>query len=128
MSKRRSVSTKARVALFAREHGICHMCNGLVHTGEAWDLSHEIPLELGGADDEANWRVAHRKCHRDHTATVDVPNIAKAKRRHARNIGIRKPPSLKGGGFAKYDKPPRVGATRITRATLPPRAIFTNEG
>jgi 5-methylcytosine-specific restriction enzyme A len=89
MTTRRRVSTKARLALFAREGGKCHLCGGIVQAGEAWDLSHEIPLALGGADDETNWRVAHRKCHRSHTAENDAPNIAKAKRREAAHIGAK---------------------------------------
>ena len=91
MANRRRISARDRTALFAREHGTCHMCGGIVHAGEAWDVSHEIPLALGGADDESNWKVAHRKCHRVTTATVDVPNIARAKRREARHIGASKP-------------------------------------
>lgn len=70
--------------------GICHMCNMKVVPGEEWDISHEIPLEAGGRDERDNWYVAHRKCHRLHTRTVDIPLIAKVKRIHQRHIGAKK--------------------------------------
>jgi hypothetical protein len=58
--------------------------------GEDWDVSHDIPLEAGGKDDATNWFVAHRKCHRVHTSTVDVPLIAKVKRVHQKHVGAKK--------------------------------------
>ena len=106
MTKRRRLSTRDRVALFNRKGGICHLCGGKVMPGEEWDNSHEIPLEMGGADDESNWNVAHRKCHRVHTATVDAPRIAKTKRQYAGHIGAK----LKGQGFRKSE--PQRRATR----------------
>lgn len=110
MTKRRHISTKARVALFARKDGVCHICNGKVQPGEAWDVSHPIPLQIGGADDESNWDVAHRKCHAIITATEDIPRIAKMKRQHAKHIGAGKSePKLRGAGFNKA--PPQRRAT-----------------
>jgi 5-methylcytosine-specific restriction enzyme A len=87
--KRRHISTTSRLKLFLEKKGVCHLCLGKVSKGEAWDVSHVTPLEMGGADDESNWDVAHRKCHRAHTATVDVPMIAKAKRREAKHLGAK---------------------------------------
>ena len=58
--------------------------------GEDWDVSHDIPLEAGGKDDATNWFVAHRKCHRVHTSTVDAPLIAKVKRIHQKHVGAKK--------------------------------------
>lgn len=89
---RRSLSTRERARLFNLHGGICHLC-GLKIDGarEAWDISHDIPLALGGADDDENRKPAHRKCHRAHTAKVDAPRIAKARRQHARSTGAKAP-------------------------------------
>jgi 5-methylcytosine-specific restriction enzyme A len=87
--KRIRLSTLQRFDLLQSEKYRCHLCSGLIYVGQAWDVSHEIPLELGGADDEANRRAAHRKCHRDHTAAVDLPAIARAKRVQAAHHGAR---------------------------------------
>jgi len=84
---RKTISSKARVALFQKHGGECHICGGKINVGEAWDVEHVIPFAMGGADDESNWRPAHIKCHRTKT-TDDVGKIAKAKRREARHLGV----------------------------------------
>ncbi len=90
MSERRSLTGKERLRLFALHGGRCHFCGGKINAvTEAWEVSHDIPLELGGADDDANRKPAHKKCHRDHTSAVDAPNIAKAKRREIKNMGAK---------------------------------------
>lgn len=85
---RKTISVKARVKLFQDHQGICHICGGKIHGGERWDVEHIIPLAMGGDDTEANWRPAHAKCHKTKTAK-DFTDIAKAKRRQARHIGIK---------------------------------------
>ena len=85
------ITAKMRADIFLRHDGVCHMCKMKVIPGDEWDVSHEIPLEAGGKDDASNWLVAHRKCHRVHTATVDAPLIAKVKRIHQRHIGAKRP-------------------------------------
>lgn len=89
--KRVRITPKMRAGIFMKHGGVCHLCSMKVLPGEEWDVSHEIPLEAGGKDDETNWYVAHRKCHRTHTATVDAPLIAKVKRIHHRHIGAKAP-------------------------------------
>lgn len=87
--RRRTISAKERLALFAAAGGVCHVCGGRITVGEAWDVEHVIPLALGGDDDAANMRPAHRKhCHAGKTVQ-DVADIARAKRREARHIGAR---------------------------------------
>jgi 5-methylcytosine-specific restriction endonuclease McrA len=88
--RRARLSTKARLAIFLAHNGECHLCGGKIKPGEAWDVSHDRPLALLGEDDDTNRKPAHRKCHRAHTAAVDIPAIAKAKRLQAAHLGIKK--------------------------------------
>jgi 5-methylcytosine-specific restriction protein A len=76
--------------VFEREHGVCHICELPVTVGQRWEIEHRIPLALGGLDDEANMFPAHATCHKPKSAE-DVANIARAKRRKAKHIGIKKP-------------------------------------
>ena len=105
---RRSLSTAKRLAVFLAHGGVCEFCMGKITVGQLWEISHSVPLELGGADDETNMRPAHKKCHRTHTATVDIPDIAKAKRREAKHLGAKpKKP------WSKYRK--RMDGTVVAR-------------
>lgn len=87
---RRSLSTRDRARIFAKHDGQCHLCGGKITVGERWEVSHDTPLELGGADDDSNMAPAHYKCHRAITAEVDIPRIAKAKRREAIHTGAKR--------------------------------------
>ena len=86
---RRRISTRERVDIFNRNGGVCHLCNLRIDAGQEWDVSHDTPLELGGDDEGDNLKPAHRRCHRHHTATVDVPVIRKAQRKEARHLGAK---------------------------------------
>jgi len=88
--KRVRITAKMRADIFLSRGGMCHLCSMKVVPGEDWDVSHDIPLEAGGKDDATNWFVAHRKCHRVHTSTVDAPLIAKVKRIHQKHVGAKK--------------------------------------
>jgi hypothetical protein len=116
ISRRARLSTTARFALLQREEYRCHLCRGLITVGQAWDVSHEIPLELTGADDEANRRAAHRKCHRGHTAAVDLPAIARAKRIEASHHGAKVSNRPMAGGRADRFKR-RMDGIVVFRAT-----------
>lgn len=112
--KRRKIFAKERLQIFEREQGICHICNGSIHVGELWDISHEIPLELGGEDEGKNLRVAHKTpCHRDHTSKTDVPAIAKAKRRQKKHLGIKKKSTFACSRDSKWKR--KIDGTVIKR-------------
>jgi hypothetical protein len=93
MTERKHLSTTARLRIFEAAKGVCHLCGLKITAGQEWDVSHAIPLAIGGPDDETNRLPAHRRCHRQHTAEVDAPRIAKTKRQHAAHIGAKAPSS-----------------------------------
>jgi 5-methylcytosine-specific restriction protein A len=62
--------TNARAArIFLAAGGRCHICGNPIRDGEKWDKEHVVPLSMGGADDDANLRPAHIKCHKAKTGT-----------------------------------------------------------
>lgn len=103
-SRRKRLSTKDRVFIFELAKGVCMFCNGKIQVGEAWEVSHAVPLEMGGADEIQNMFPAHKKCHRRQTSEVDIPMIAKAKRRQARHLGIKKPRTIRA--WRRFDGSP----------------------
>ena len=116
MTTRRKISTRERVKIFERNGGRCHLCSTTVQPGQEWHVSHEIPLECGGADDDQNRKVAHATCHRSHTAKVDAPLIAKVKRQHAKHIGADAPKAkIKSAGFPKKERPEKLPIPRASR-------------
>ena len=90
MTARRKISDMQRERIFLANGGVCHLCERKIRVGEPWDVSHDRPLALLGEDGGDNLKVAHRACHKVHTATEDVPRIAKARRQSAKHIGIKK--------------------------------------
>ena len=112
--KRHKLTKAERVAVFKDNGGICHICNGAITVGQKWEVSHPIPLEIGGADDKTNWRPAHDNCHRVETREKDIPSIAKAKRREAKHIGAVKPK----GAIANRPKETRRQRDQLP---IPPR-------
>lgn len=105
MTTRRHISTTARVRIFERTGGVCHLCGGRIHAGEQWDAEHPTALAMGGSDKEEDLRPAHAKCHRPKTAQ-DIADIARAKRREARHIGAKAPsrnplPGSRASGIRK---------------------------
>lgn len=128
MTRRIRLTTLQRFELLQREKYRCHLCTGLIRVGQAWDVSHEIPLGLDGRDDAANRRAAHRKCHRRHTAGVDLPAIARAKRIRAGHHGARVAQRPMRGGRDDILKR-RMDGTVVVRATgKPARAPRNRNG
>lgn len=71
------------------------------------------------ATDGALWCVP---CHKDHTAKVSVPIIAKAKRREAAHLGAKsaKAPIKSDSDALKSSRRPKHEG----RTSLPPRALY----
>lgn len=99
---RRSFSTKDRARIFAAHKGVCHLCEGAIGVGEAWEVEHVIAWELTRDDSDENLRPAHIKCHREKTHKQDRPAIRKAQNREAKHTGAKRPAgNMKGRGFPK---------------------------
>jgi len=75
-------------------------------------------LALLGKDDGENLKIAHRKCHREHTATDDIPRIARAKRQKMASLGIKR-------AGQKIPRRPKTEGPARDKLPLPPRrALF----
>lgn len=112
---RREFDTKTKVAAFKRAGGKCEDCGRILGHGYKTHYDHAIADGLGGEPTLANCVVLCQPCHDVKTATLDIPAIAKAKRREAAHIGATRPAGkIKSPGFAKPAKPPRE-----TRAPVP---------
>ena len=84
---RKTLNSKAREAIFDRYDRRCHICGGPITVGQRWDVSHPIPLALGGCDNDTNRKPAHARCHQAVTTLSDIPRIAKAKRQARKHKG-----------------------------------------
>lgn len=86
---RRSFRGKDRERILAANDGKCHLCEGRIDVGEAWEVEHVIPYALTQDDSDGNLRPAHVKCHRVKTSS-DVTAIAKVERIRAKHFGYAK--------------------------------------
>jgi len=83
---RKHFSRKDRARIFASNGGLCHICEGKIGVGEAYEIEHVIPYALTHDDSDGNLRPAHVKCHRIKT-DQDVTAIAKVYRIAAKHDG-----------------------------------------
>lgn len=101
---RKRYSASAIVAWFLEHDGRCHICGGKIMPGERWEREHLVPLAQGGSDDLDNQRPAHALCHKGKTAQ-DAGDTARAKRRQAAHLGIKRPrrpmPGSRASGLKK---------------------------
>jgi 5-methylcytosine-specific restriction protein A len=105
VTPRRSLTQRQRIKIFEAHNGRCHLCQTRIQVGDLWDVEHVTPLALNGADDETNWKPAHRSCHK-HKTRDDVGRIAKTLKQRAKHLGIRKTysrpiPGSKASGIRK---------------------------
>lgn len=91
MTKRKRIGAAKRIRVFDAASGICHMCKHPINPWkERWDVEHFDPLWLGGEDNEANMRPAHKDCHAVKSA-AEATLRAKGTRVRARYLGVKKP-------------------------------------
>lgn len=64
-------------------------------------------------------------CHDPKTRQHDVPAIAKAKRREAKDLGIVDPPKMQGRKFPRTSKSARREANASKKPSLPPKPLYT---
>lgn len=106
---RREFSAKVKLAAFQRSEGRCEMpeCGARLSVGK-FTYDHKIPDQLGGEPTLENCQVICRPCDRAKTSK-DAGDIAKAKRRQMKHLGIKRPRSIIG--WRKFSGEP-VRATR----------------
>ena len=113
---RREFSKPVRRKAHARADG---QCEGTVNGARCpvkltigkYHFDHDIPDGLGGEPSLDNCVVLCIPCHKDKTATKDIPTIAKAKRIADRHIGIKSArQKIQSAGFHKA--PPQRTASR----------------
>jgi 5-methylcytosine-specific restriction protein A len=100
---RKEFSTKTKALAFQRAGGRCEECSYRLTVGK-YHYDHADPDGLTGANDLGNCRVLCVACHREKTRE-DVGNIAKAKRRYAKDIGAKASRNpMPGGRSSKWKR------------------------
>lgn len=97
------IPAQVRARVFANYDGRCHLTGHRIRPGDEWDCDHVIALINGGEHRESNLAPALRVAHREKTAR-DVKEKAKVARLYKRNIGIKRPRSIRS--WRKFDGTP----------------------
>ena len=95
-------------------------CEGCGALAKKWEIDHVRADGLLGEPTLENAKLLCVPCH-DKKTKVDVQQIAQAKRREAKHLGVRKKPTLKSRGFTKYEKPTKIDKSQFN---LPRRNMF----
>lgn len=102
MSARAEFSKQTKLAAFERCKGRCECgCKLKIIGGVEYD-HYPIPASLGGPATLENCRVIMKKHHRQITAEIDVPALAKSQRIYEKRASVRKP---RGRPFPKRVDP-----------------------
>jgi 5-methylcytosine-specific restriction protein A len=88
MRDRREFSAKIKLLAWERAQGCCEICTRKLYPGD-FHYDHINPDGLTGLPTLGNCSLVCRACHKTKTKR-DVANIARAKRRERKHIGIRK--------------------------------------
>lgn len=110
---------KVRQRVFARDGGICHLCETEIQTGQKWDLDHVVALINGGENRETNLKPAHRKCHKDKTA-ADVAEKSRIAAIRGKHIGAIRPKQSIPVRPKPAPKQPRIDKSALPPLPLPP--------
>lgn len=89
MTERQEFHPKVMIRAWDRADGHCEGCGAKLFPGNI-EYDHQIPCALGGDNSLENCIVRCRACHKAKTFKQDIPNIARAKRRQRKHIGIKK--------------------------------------
>ena len=124
---RKRLTVADKVNILERQHYLCAACGeslclldepgtfiGRIRIYAPMIDEHIIPLELGGSNDLSNRELRCVPCAKAKTKG-DQGDIARAKRRQAKNDGTRKRkgPRLKGRGFRKDSKRKRTLSGKV---------------
>ena len=120
---RRSMGSARRKRIFLAHGGVCGFCHEEIPAGGPFEIDHEIPLALGGSDDDGeNCYPLHVRCHEIKTFGLKRPGrqrvsdfsvIAKVKRLRARRLDleVKKPSRLSDPYFKR-----KVDGTVVRRS------------
>ncbi len=87
---RKAMSPMRRLRIWEANKGICILCELKIDgVREKWIVEHRRALVLGGEDTDDNCGPAHETCRRVKDKG-DVADGARAKRRKAKMLGIKK--------------------------------------
>lgn len=117
-----SRSVKVEAVKRATRNGeiYCEECHVLCKS--KFEIDHVIPTRMGGSAEISNARVLCRACHAEKTK-ADIPQIAKAKRREAKNLGVKKSTiAIKSRGFERVERPRAIDKAALPE--LPRRGLY----
>jgi 5-methylcytosine-specific restriction protein A len=109
---RREFSNYVKAQAAIRANGKCEGCTARLLTG-GYHYDHLTPDALGGDPTIDNCQVLCKACHGLKTTKADVPNIARAKRRERKHLGIKKPSKFPCGKASRFKK--KVGGEVVLR-------------
>jgi 5-methylcytosine-specific restriction protein A len=110
MRERREFSAKVKVMAWERAGGNCERCTARLYPGK-FRFNHRIPDALGGEPTVENAEVLCLNCDTPQTYGKDIPNIARAKRRERKHIGVRKTSKFACSRGSRFKK--KVGSGEV---------------
>ena len=117
---RKDFPRKVKAAAFKRAAGHCERCKAALKPGEA-EVDHILEDGLGGEPVLSNAQVLCKPCHKLKTAD-GIRKMRQADRRRDKASGaIRPKQSIRGAGFPRSEREPRVSTA------LPPRQLYRSQ-